>query len=187
MFQARLRKATYRPSAETAGQVLSPCASCPCQLTLTRSVILVALSRTKTSVALLVSSATRLVASLANAITRPLAETETAQASRSAWTPVVLRLASDGSPANCARAWDAFTNSAASTAAPARKVTRCPAIPVAHRVVVMVALSVRSRGFTTAASQRLEERDQRFPILFADRKEAVARPARLAVVQPDRG
>ena len=74
MFQARLLKATQRPSSEIAGHVLSSRASIPFQARLTRSTAPVARSRTKTSVSPLVSPGTRSLASLWKARKRPSAD-----------------------------------------------------------------------------------------------------------------
>src|SRR5438552_10226937 len=75
---ASLEKATKRPSAETAGAKnpakLSSFACAPVEDTLTRFVVPVIRSWTKTSTAPLVSRPTRLVASLENATKRPAAE-----------------------------------------------------------------------------------------------------------------
>ena len=62
-FDAAVEKATKRPSSESAGAKLSPFASTPALLTLTRSVSPVWRSRTKTSRAPFVSPWTRFDAS----------------------------------------------------------------------------------------------------------------------------
>ncbi|MCH8196189.1 MAG: hypothetical protein IIB12_08960 [Chloroflexi bacterium] len=64
-MRAKLMKATVFPSSEMAGAALSPLASIPPVAILTRVVVRLCVSNTKTSLLLLLSSATRLVAELA--------------------------------------------------------------------------------------------------------------------------
>src|SRR6266550_2456689 len=70
-FVAPEVNATKRPSALTDGSRLKPSACLPLLLTLTRSVLPLARSRTKTSIAALVSPPTRLVAIESKATTSP--------------------------------------------------------------------------------------------------------------------
>src|SRR5439155_101270 len=72
---AVLTKATTLPLAEIAGKLLPSFAWAPAESTLTRSVVAVSRSWTNTSVTPLVSTGTRLVASLEKATKRPSAET----------------------------------------------------------------------------------------------------------------
>src|SRR6266516_4102455 len=74
-FVAREVNATKRPSALTDGSRLKPSACLPLLLTLTRSVSPLARSRTKTSIAALVSPPTRLAAIESKATTSPSALT----------------------------------------------------------------------------------------------------------------
>jgi hypothetical protein len=73
-FVASLSKATYRPSVESDGKKLAPSPSMFPELTLTRSVVPVTRSRTKTSKVPFVSFATRFEASLSKAMNRPSRE-----------------------------------------------------------------------------------------------------------------
>ncbi len=75
-FEAALPNATNRPSAEIEAPRLLPFPCAPAESTLTRSVVPVWRSRTKTSCAPFVSPGTRLVAPLANATKRPSVEIE---------------------------------------------------------------------------------------------------------------
>src|SRR5205085_986013 len=67
-------KATKRPSAEIAGRKVAPLPCAPCESTLTRLVLPVLRSRTKTSLTAFVSPATRLLADERKATKRPSGE-----------------------------------------------------------------------------------------------------------------
>src|SRR5262245_53567430 len=92
-FVEKLANAIQRPSEDITGRALqeSPCA--PDESTLARTVAPVQRSRTKTSVALFVSPATRFEAALWNAIQRPPEETTGKSESWFACAPAESRLA----------------------------------------------------------------------------------------------
>src|SRR5207244_1459573 len=84
---AVLWNATKRPSAERAGPALASFPWVPSEAPLTRSVVPVCRSWTNTSVAPFVSPATRLVAALRDAQTRPPAERAGPALKPFPWTP----------------------------------------------------------------------------------------------------
>src|SRR5205814_757207 len=84
---AVLWNATKRPSAERAGPALESFPWVPPEATLTRSVVPVCRSCTNTSVAPLVSPATRLVAALWKATKRPAAESAGSLLTLLPWVP----------------------------------------------------------------------------------------------------
>src|SRR5439155_797933 len=91
-FEANEPKATKRPSAEIDGPPLMSFPSMPAELTLTRVVVPVSRSRTKTSETPFVSPPTRFEASETKATKRPAAEIDGSLLSLFPSTPAELTL-----------------------------------------------------------------------------------------------
>ena len=89
---AVLANATNRPSADSAGVRLEPAAWVPSEATLTRTVSPVLRSWTNTSEAPFESPATRLLARLAKATSRPSAEIDDTVLLAFAWPPAEATL-----------------------------------------------------------------------------------------------
>ena len=132
-FEASLWNATTCPSTEIDGHRLSRFPSAPEESTLTRSVIPVARSWTKTSNHPFVSPATRFEAPLPNATTCPSAEIEGGQLSEFASAPDESTLIRSVIPVT--RSWtkmsdNPFVSPKTRFEAQLSKVTTCPSAEI---------------------------------------------------------